>query len=111
MEKNLHLGLGRVIQGQSARANRPVSGTQQAPMTIFSAVMLINDRRPCIRYTRAALRRGRGEGEGPGRFPVSWGSFFEVGSPVKRRLVGEPDALALLRLCREGNSGAVPIAM
>src|SRR5262245_40495375 len=83
MEKNLHLGLGRVIQGQNDRANRPVSGRQQELMTIFSAFMSINYRPPCISYTRAALK-GTG-GEGPGRFPSPGAPFFEVGSHMKTR--------------------------
>jgi hypothetical protein len=66
------LGEARCAGG---RRNRPISGLQQALMTIFSAVMFINDRPKCISYTRAALRRGRGEG--PGRFPISWGIFFQ----------------------------------
>jgi hypothetical protein len=40
---------------QSARGDRPISGLQQTLMTIFSAVMSINDRPPCIRYTGPAL--------------------------------------------------------
>jgi hypothetical protein len=40
---------------QSVRGDRPISGLQQMLTTIFSAVMSINDRPPCIRYTGAAL--------------------------------------------------------
>jgi hypothetical protein len=48
---------------QSARGDRPISGLQQALMTIFSAVMPINDRPPCNQlYPRCSAK-------GPGRRP------------------------------------------
>jgi hypothetical protein len=66
-------------------------------MTIFSAVMPINDRPPCISYTRAALRRGRGEG--PGRFPISWGTFFQWWWSAAHEKGARSGGQAPLRIC------------
>jgi hypothetical protein len=60
-------------------------------------------------------------GEGPGRFPISWGSFFEVGSHMKRapgRGTRRPCASALapggeFRRCTDGHglrAGIWPLA-